>query len=202
MAKKGLILLLIIIILLSFTSCSLDYRSIFDNYNKMTIDPKSCEAMFELSPQEFCDTKGEGTPIENRYTFARVNKKGYLILVLSDKELNYWKTWRFDVPILQAVLGKDIGVDMSRYLEDKDHILYNLFENADKSGFEISDDYSSIIASPNDDISYFPFLMQGCIFMQMCEGIPTDEIRVEYIVLDENQNIIEKIVHPDSLPQN
>ena len=172
------------------------------NYNKIIIDPNDCEALFHLTPEEFCNTKGKGTHIENRYTFARVNKKGYLILVLSDKELNYWKSMRHDVAILQAVLDKDIGVDMSRYLEDKDHIMYGFFENADKCGFEISDDYSSIIASPNDDRGYFPFIMQGCIFMQMCEGIPTDEIRVEYIVLDENQNIIEKIVHPDSLPQN
>ena len=69
--------LLILLIFITLLLCFYHF-----NYNKIIIDPNDCEALFHLTPEEFCNTKGKDTRVENRYTFARVNKKGYLILVL------------------------------------------------------------------------------------------------------------------------
>jgi hypothetical protein len=174
----------------------------FSNCNKIVIDPDYCQNMFEMSPKDFCKNKGEGTLVEDGYSFAKVDKNGYLILLLNDKELKEWKNKCLDLQILQAVLGdtRDIGVEIS--ISEEDFIVGSLLKYVDKCGYEISEDYKKLIVSPDDMISFFPFIMNACKTMQMMSGTPTDQIKIEYIKIDSRGNIIEKVVWPDVIFQN
>ena len=191
----GIVVLAILLIL----SCVIVYHY---KYNKLIIDPYYCETLLELSPEEFCKSKGERTLIEDAYTFARVNKEGYLILIMSDSQLNEWKSLRYDTVALQAVLGdsRDIGVNIDSFYDEI--FVQTFIKNAHTCGFDISYDYKTIVASPGDDKSYMPFIIMGCNFMQLCEGTPSDDITVEYTEIDKNGTIIEKINFPDVCFEN
>ena len=191
---------IVVLAILLTLSCVIVYHH---KYNKLIIDPVDSDALFHMSAKDFCESKGKGTCIENAYTFARVDKNGYLILIMSDSQLNKWKSLRYDTIALQAVLGdsKDIGVRIPDNY-DGDIWLENITKYADGCGFDISNDYKTIVASPGDDKSYKPFIIMACDFMQLCEGTPSDKIKVEYTEIDENGNIIEKVVWPDVIFQN
>ena len=191
----GIVVLAILLIL----SCVIVYHH---KYNKLIIDPVDSDALFHMSAKDFCESKGKGTCIEGAYTFAKVDKDGYLILIMSDFQLNDWKSSRYDTIALQAVLGekKDIGVKIPN--TDDDVLLKNIIKYADQCGFDISNDYKTIVASPGDDKSYEPFIIMACDFMQLCEGTPSDKIKVEYTEIDENGNIIKKVVWPDVCFEN
>lgn len=193
---SGIILLLTLLTVL----CVVTYRH---KFNKLIIDPYYCETLLEVSPDDFCKSKGEGTFIENAYTFARVDKNGYLILIMSDSQLNKWKSLRYDTIALQAVLGdsKDIGVRIPDNY-DGDIWLENITKYADGCGFDISNDYKTIVASPGDDKSYMPFIIMACNFMQLCEGTPSDQIKVEYTEIDKDGNVVEQIIFPGEYPKN
>ena len=192
--KNFIIVGVIVVVLLLICLGGVIY---FSNCNKIVIDPDYCQNMFEMSPKDFCKNKGEGTLVEDGYTFAKVDKNGYLILLLNDKELKEWKNKCLDLQILQAVLGdtRDIGVEIS--ISEEDFIVGSLLKYVDKCGYEISEDYKKVIVSPDDMISFFPFIMTACETMQMMNGTPTDEIKIEYIKVDENGKIIEKTIYPN-----
>lgn len=174
----------------------------FSNCNKIVIDSNRCQSMFEMSPKDFCKNKGEGTDLYDGYTFAKVDKDGYLILFLSNNELKEWKNKLVGLQILQAVLGdtRDIGVEIS--ISEDDFIVGSLLKYVDKCGYEISEDYKKVIVSPDDMISFFPFIMSACEMMQIMNGTPTDQTQIEYIKVDLNGNIIEKTIWPDNVDQN
>lgn len=174
----------------------------FSNCNKIVIDSNRCQSMFEMSPKDFCKNKGEGTDLYDGYTFAKVDKDGYLILFLSNNELKEWKNKLVGLQILQAVLGdaRDIGVEIS--ISEDDFIVGSLLKYTDKCGYEISEDYKKVIVSPDDMISFFPFIMSACEMMQIMNGTPTDQTQIEYIKVDLNGNIIEKTIWPDVTFQN
>ena len=196
---KALILLGIILLVALFIGFIICY---IQNCNRIVIDSNRCQSMFEMSPKDFCKNKGEGTDLYDGYTFAKVDKAGYLILLLSDKELKEWKNNCLDLQILQAVLGdaRDIGVEIS--ISEDDFIVGSLLKYTDKCGYEISEDYKKVIVSPDDMISFFPFIMSACETMQMMSGTPTDEIKIEYIKVDETGKVIEKTIYPDNIKEN
>ena len=197
--NKALILLGIILFVILLVGFVISY---IQNCNRIVIDPDYCQNMFEMSPKDFCKNKGEGTLVEDGYTFAKVDKNGYLILLLNDKELKEWKNKCLDLQILQAVLGdtRDIGVEIS--ISEDDFIVGSLLKYTDKCGYEISEDYKKVIVSPDDMISFFPFIMNACETMQMMSGTPTDQIKIEYIKIDSRGNIIEKIIYPQNIKTN
>lgn len=192
--KNFIIVGVIVVVLLLICLGGVIY---FSNCNKIVIDSNRCQSMFEMSPKDFCKNKGEGTDLYDGYTFAKVDKDGYLILFLSDNELKEWKNKLVGLQILQAVLGdaRDIGVEIS--ISEDDFIVGSLLKYTDKCGYEISEDYKKVIVSPDDMISFFPFIMSACETMQMMNGTPTDEIKIEYIKVDENGKIIEKTIYPN-----
>lgn len=197
--KNFIIVGVIVVVLLLICLGGVIY---FSNCNKIVIDSNRCQSMFEMSPKDFCKNKGEGTDLYDGYTFAKVDKDGYLILFLSDNELKEWKNKLVGLQILQAVLGdaRDIGVEIS--ISEDDFIVGSLLKYTDKCGYEISEDYKKVIVSPDDMISFFPFIMSACEMMQIMNGTPTDQAQIEYIKVDLNGNVIEKTIWPDVTLQN
>ena len=101
--KTFLVLGIIVLVFLFVLLCVVVYHH---KYNKLIIDPVDSDALFHMSAEDFCESKGKGTSIEGAYTFAKVDKDGYLILIMSDSQLNDWKSSRYDTIALQAVLGE------------------------------------------------------------------------------------------------
>ena len=145
--KNFIIVGVIVVVLLLICLGGVIY---FSNCNKIVIDSNRCQSMFEMSPKDFCKNKGEGTDLYDGYTFAKVDKDGYLILFLSNNELKEWKNKLVGLQILQAVLGdaRDIGVEIS--ISEDDFIVGSLLKYADKCGYEISEDYKKVIVDSNN----------------------------------------------------
>ena len=64
-------------------------------------------------------------------------------------------------------------------------------------GFEISDDFTKVIDSPEDNSWYYPFILPACAQMQMLSGKTCQEITVEYIEIDGEGEIISTIIYPE-----
>ena len=67
-------------------------------------------------------------------------------------------------------------------------------ERSEKCGVEISEDYSLITQSPGDDGSFYTFLLPACVYMQIFEGKQVNEIKVTYVEIDEQGNVIDEII--------
>jgi len=74
-------------------------------------------------------------------------------------------------------------------------------KNAHTCGYEISEDFTQIIESPEDNSWYYPFVNVACATMQVFEGKTCSEIKVEHIEIDENGEIIEKVVFPGDIEE-
>ena len=209
MKKRSLALLVALILLLSFvlTSCG---SAIFP-YNVYRLSPDVCGVVIsgEITPQSFVETEGADTELYNGYTYATVDKDGYLILVLSNDQRDQWKQSDFGLRILATLWeGKrDIGVTpfdlendfLGDPLSELEKILY---EGALESGLELSDDYRTVIGETGDNTFYFPWFMHMGVFMQLLEGVPSDEIRVEYIEYGANGDVVERVVWPDDADES
>ncbi len=172
------------------------------DYNTFKLSPLVCKYMLKVTPEEFVDCSGEGTKIAYGYTYAKVDRNGNLFLVLTDEELSYWKNSRFDLQVLQKVIGEErsIGIDI---IPPQDSISKIFYDDADTAcGFEISNDYTKIIAGPGDDKSYFALIPSACIAVQFFDGKPSDEIKVEYIEVNESQEVINMFTWPDDYAES
>ena len=212
MKKRSLALLVALILLLSFvlTSCG---SAIFP-YNVYRLSPDVCGVVIsgEITPQSFVETEGADTELYNGYTYATVDKDGYLILVLSNDQRDAWKNSDFLLKVLATLWeGKrDIGVapidwenDWSDDPNDFADRFAKLFsEEAVACGLELSYDYRTVIGETGDNTFYFPWFIHMGVFMQLLEGVPSDEIRVEYIEYGANGDVVERVVWPDDADES
>lgn len=163
-------------------------------YSTLHISPTLCEnSLGGISPDDFCQNRGRNTWLEGKYLFAKVDKDGCLIVTLKRKVISEWKNTFTDLQILQCVLDdRDIGITIDY---EKDFMDY--MKDAHTCGFEISSDFTRVVDSPDDNSWYFPFITMACARMQMFEGKSCSEVRVEYIELGSNGEVINLIVYPN-----
>ena len=152
--------------------------------------------MLQVTPESFCETKGAGTFLEHKYRSARIDEDGCLIIVLTKGIAAAWKNDLYYLHVLQCVLDdtKDIGITVD-YSKDPSAGFLDLMKNANTCGYEISDDFTKIIASPGDNVIYFLFMPLACLIMQAFEGKMCTDYIVEYIELDENGAVEKHIVN-------
>ena len=175
-----------------FSSCNNE-----NSTEKVTlhISPMMCETMlYGLTPEEFCETKGNNTFLEKQYLQAEVDKDGCLIITLRNEVVSKWKDTFLNLQVLQCVLGDtlDIGITIDYSRDYMDYM-----ENAHTCGYEISEDFTQIIESPEDNSWYFPVITLACATMQVFEGKDCSEVKVEYVYIDDNGEIIDKIIFPN-----
>lgn len=171
---------------------SLGYIYFSRNYTTLHLSPAMCSLSLNgTMPDTFCETKGSGTWLEGEYLFARLDRDGCLIITLKNDAIAQWKNTFIDLQVLQCVLGEERGIGIT---VDYSMDFFHLMETADTCGFEISEDFSKIVESPEDNSWYFPFTIVACARMQMFEGKPCSEIYVEHTSIDEYGNVIETIV--------
>ena len=163
------------------------------NYYKLS--PVVAEFVAGDDLQNFCKTKGEGTLLENGYTYAKVDNEGNLILILSDRQIQDWKNSWYALTVFQRMLGDERPIGITTQHQPD---AMGFYENADTCGLDISDDFKTIIESPDDNHWYYAFASPCCIFMQIINGVPSDEIYVDYYRVDADGKVIEHIYWPST----
>ena len=166
-----------------------------NNYSTLPISPVMCGVTFEgMTPEEFCNNKGKGTFLEYKYLHANVDADGCLILTLEDDVINKWKNTFVDLQVLQCVLrdSRDIGIAIDYSKDFADYL-----KDAHTCGFEISEDFTKIIASPEDNHWYAPLIALACARMQIFEGKNCSEVRVSYMDINDDGDVISTTIFPD-----
>lgn len=212
MKKRSLALLLALSLLLSFalTSCGTAVLP----YNVYRLSPDVFGTLFsgDITPQDFVKTKGADTALYNNYTYAKVNRRGDLVLVLTNEERDAWKNSDLLLRALATLWQgeKDIGVEPIDWENDWSDDPDDLMDQFSKlyceaviaCGLELSYDYKTVTGEPGDDTLYFPWFIHMGVFMQLLEGVPADEIRVEYVEYDGQGNEIARVIWPDDADES
>lgn len=191
-ASRNMFIRIIAILMVLVIAISALSVYIIGQYNIYKLDPVVCEFVIG-DPHEFCETKGKDHPLENNYTYAFVDKKENLILIMSRDDIQDYKNASYDFQILQAVLGdsKDIGVEINYGNDPLDFI-----KDAPNCGMEISDDFKTISKSSGGDMTYFGPLLYACLKMQLLEGVPSEEISVEFIRYNQDGTVYKVMEFP------
>lgn len=148
--------------------------------NEFRLSNKICVTLFGVDSQTFYETKGKDTLLENGYTKAAITDD-VLVLYLTDSQVDSWRNSNIFLQILQKIMGDDKEI-VPQVIVPTDPVYSMLYEDADlQCGFEISDDYSKIVAGPGDDKTYSMIVPRACFTMQVLQGKPSDEISVEYL---------------------
>ena len=166
------------------------------HYNFYRLDPEMSKFIVFETPEDFCEKKGEGGIWQDNYTFAFVDPKGYLILILTDEQVQIYKNNLYTLQILQAVLGntRDIGVQIT---DETD--FFGFIEFAPTCGIKVSEDYKTFTKGPGGNRFYVPFVAEACMQLQFINGVPSEEIGVDYYLYDENGNVKQHISYPEDL---
>ena len=177
-------------------------------YDVYRLSPNVCTVVLDTSPKEFMNDQGEGTILDGGYTYAKIDTKGNLVLILTNEESDAWKNSDFGIQILAKLWEgeRDIGIQIKeRDYDTTDPLLQwqnHQYDAAITSGLEVSDDYTKVIADSNDDTFYYPWFIGISVRMQVFEGVSSEEIRVEYIEYDANGQIVKRIVWPDDADED
>lgn len=162
---------------------------ISSRYDIYTISPEACTTLFYLSPEEFCEKSGRDTELQNEYTYARVDRKGNLILVLDAVQLENWTDWT------EEFLGR---MSNKSNVSTKDHTYVGLFPNkddfmsgADSAGFSVSSDYSKVTVEYDADFSYLFIVLPSCVKMQIVDGKAMEKISVQFIFKGKSEGEIQ-----------
>lgn len=178
--------LALIVVIFAFS-----YR--LSNLNYYRISPENAKLFGISSPQEFCATQGENSAFEGRYIYAHVDSKGWLLLVMSDYQVFRVKNDTYVLEMLQAMLGsqRDIGVSVN-WNDDP----LGFLKDAPNCGLEFSSDFTRVVEGPDDLPWYYMFAVPGCAMIQILNGVPSDQVKVEYVVVDEYGSESEEIGWP------
>ena len=193
--KNKSILLVLLLVLLITMPLSVCHRGEIADQTTLHIPPILCRPMMGgITPTEFCNTEGKGTFLEGKYLEAHIDDDGCLILTLENKIISEWKNTFTDLHVLQCILGesRDIGITVD-YSKD----FMNYMKNAHTCGYKISEDYTKVIESPEDNSWYFPFTTLACAEMQVFQGKNCKEIKVEHIEIDADGKVIDTFIFPD-----
>ena len=71
-------------------------------------------------------------------------------------------------------------------------------EDAHTCGFEISEDFTKIVASPDDNHWYYPLITLACAMQQVLEGKICTEIKVTYVDVNDDGEVISTTIFPDN----
>lgn len=201
-----IVLLVVVSMTTILSSCNYRFGSVnIDSVNKsdstdlttLHISPTMCEFMlYGVTPTDFFDSQGKGTFLENKYLQAQVDNDGCLILTLKNETISEWKNTFTALQVLQCVFGdaRNIGITID-YSKDFMHYM----EDAHTCGYEISEDYTKVIESPEDNSWYFPIINAACAIMQVFEGKTCKEVRVEHIEINDQGEVIETFIFPDDV---
>ena len=169
------------------------------HYNFYRLNPEMSKFIVSETPEDFCEKKGEGTIWQNNYSFAFVDFKGNLILILTDEQIQIYKNNLYTLQVLQAVLGdtRDIGVVVN--YDDELYDFLGFIKFAPRCGIKVSEDYKTFTKGPGGNRFYVPLIAEACMQLQFINGVPSEEIGVDYYLYDENGNVKQHISYPEDL---
>ncbi len=173
--------------------------AIESQYTHVRLDEKTCAMLFEMTPEELhenydaydCSVKTGEDGYSVYYTFARVDRDGYLVLTLDKEELQIWKDSVQTLQFLQIMVGDDMDLGVNIF-GDEDTLFYSTYyKMAKEHTFELSKDYKKITTTANDVLLAAAALSGAALFAQLFEEVPSDQATVEYVIVDENGNALD-----------
>ena len=165
-------------------------------YNEYRLSTKICKTVFGMDPETFVNKQGKDTLLENGYTNAWVTSDQVLVLQLTDTQLDSWRNSDMSLQILQKILGEEKEI-VTEIIPPTDHPLWEtLYGGAETCKYEIAEDYSKIVVGPGQDRSFRLVIPQACLMMQLLEGIPSDEMSVEYLEMNSIGQITDHEFYP------
>ena len=192
--KTDKILTILMAVLMFALPVVIAITTISNRYTVYRFDEETLKYVFAYevsSAESFCQNKGADTVLYDRYTYARANKDGSLILVVDNETLRIWKSSNLLLQVLESLLeeeGRSAGVDID-WSED----FFDSKKLAKSCGIEISEDYSLITEEPEDNGVFFTFLVPACVYMQIFDGKQVSEVNVRYIEVDGSGNIVDEL---------
>ena len=161
------------------------------NCNYITLSGDFCENYFKMSPQELCE-KTDGSVYVGKadagfelfYNDAEVEDSS-LVLTMSDDQIEYWKGYIPAVDVLELA-GGNTGLYVTEETKAEITMMLGRFYDYE---YEISDDYTQIKTNYQDK-SIGAVICTGALFMQILEGVPSNEATVKYTIVDESGSII------------
>ena len=87
---------------------------------------------------------------------------------------------------------RDIGITVD-YSKD----FMDFMKDAHTCGYEISEDFTTVIESPEDNSWYSPFIGVACTVMQIFEGKTCTQVKVVHMQVDENGEVFDTFIYPD-----
>ncbi len=205
MKKKYVVLLIAIatvIAILATSMAALAFSFVYYYYLDTDIyhlSPRVCGLFCgeDITPQEICETQGKGTCFEDNYVKAEVDSDGCLILTLNRMQIKRIKNDdNYSMQILQAVLGDDRNIGVIVNYSDDTYL--GLLEKAPNAGLQISNDYTQAIVPPIEGNSpYMLFIPKACLQMQVFEGKNCKDFQFEYIYLNENGNVTQRMIYSE-----
>ncbi|MBE6531812.1 MAG: hypothetical protein E7679_07000 [Ruminococcaceae bacterium] len=194
--KKRYSLLLII---LGIVLITISLVSFVSSLNIYTINEDVCRHIFVMkSPQEFCDSEGEGTYLTD-YIFAKVDKNGNLLLILTDRQLDKWISSSHDLIAVDIVTGGRTGLFKNYEINMDDKVESALFYDFKEETVIVSEDYKKITIKygcMHEIIFSFYRITNGCVHMQLLNGVPSDDITLQLVVVNENGEIVTDLTWP------
>lgn len=182
--KKGVILLLIGVILLSFAGCGLpidiDSLSISKN-SQYVLEPKTCKTLIGGTPAEAETVLANSHWVEGHFQSAVEDEEGNLVLTLSKKDKEHWENH------INQVINNRIELDA-----------------ADGYKFIVGDDYKSIETHTTKEV----YLADGynimrislfCGIMQMLNGEDINNWYIDIKMVDlETGALIKEVRFPEN----
>lgn len=197
MKKKTTVLLVILGIVLILLGSVVIFIS---KINVYTINENVCHSIFQgKTPQEFCETKGSYTDLED-YFFARVDKDGNLLLALTDKQLKNWITSSSNLKAVDIVTGGRTELFESYDVDMNDKVEKGLFYDFQEGTVIVSDDYKKITITygeMHEAIFSFFRITNGCIQYQLLNGVSSEDITLQLVVVKKTGEIVTDLTWPE-----
>ena len=160
---------------------------------QMTLSPKVCQYFFEKTPEEFCKNDYGYFKVYNTdktevmfyvyYADARVSENGDLLLTMTDEQVKHWRETRVQIEALSI-----IGVDTGAEFDHKENVEF-VFGDINVYEYDVAEDFTKITTN----MPYTEYRMMfdgGCLFMQLTNGVPSDQAKFEYVIIDEQGKVI------------
>lgn len=164
------------------------------NYNCYKLTPNICELALGESPKDFVQTNGGDSIISNSYTYAKMDRDGNLILILSNSQLRAWKENSISIEILRIVTDRELDIGKMGEFVPADFIEENIIELAKNTEIEVSEDYKKIIVKSNSSTIISWALQNACTMMQIFNDVEEEDFLLEILIYNNGELTEHKIL--------
>ena len=161
----------------------------------MTLSPDVCQYYFGKTPEEFCkndygyfkiyDIDKSEVMFYMYYVDAKVSDDGSLILTMTDEQIKSWRETQTSIEAL-SIIGMDTGAEFDEKAKENFEFV---FGDISVYEYDVAEDFTRVVT--NMPITEYRKLFNvGCLFMQLTSGVPSDQAKFEYVIVNDDGKVI------------